>query len=176
MMSGVADIDSKGSRSDITVTHNTTWKLSTVPQTNTSLICSCGHNTKVCKCTTCQDIAKVAVTCLLCCVCAVPIQSELIHIRPNVKHVLYCNSYHRCLNVRMKYSSLNLQDAVLIQQPSNMMYSDWFLPVVMSSYKQAMKTRQGPTFCYITDSARSQGYTRSKSSEQVGKASAMNKI
>jgi len=59
MMSGVADIDSKGPRGDTTVTHNTTWELSTVPQqTNTSLIWGCVHNTKVCKCTTCKIISN----------------------------------------------------------------------------------------------------------------------
>ena len=55
MISGVAHIDSKGPRSDTTVAHNTTCELSTVLQTNTSLICTCVHNAKVCNCTTCQD-------------------------------------------------------------------------------------------------------------------------
>ena len=56
MMGGVADIDSKGPRDDSTVAHNTTCELSTVlQQSNTSLICGCDHNTKVCKCTTCED-------------------------------------------------------------------------------------------------------------------------
>ena len=55
-MGGVADIDSNWPRDDATVAHNTTCELSTVlQQSNTSLICSCVLNTKVCKCTTCQD-------------------------------------------------------------------------------------------------------------------------
>ena len=49
-VSGVADIDSKGTRGDTTVAHNTTSELSTVlQQPNTSLIWSCVHNTKICK-------------------------------------------------------------------------------------------------------------------------------
>ena len=60
MMSGVADIGSKWPRNDTTVAHNTTCELSTVLQPNTSLIWSCAHNTKVCKCATCEDNKLVA--------------------------------------------------------------------------------------------------------------------
>ena len=58
MVSRVADIDSKGPRDDSSVAHNTTWELSTVLQSNTSLIRSCDRNAKVCKCTTCKIISN----------------------------------------------------------------------------------------------------------------------
>ena len=55
----------QGTQGWTTVAHNTTWKLSTVlQQSNTSLIWGCVHNTKVCKCTTCQD-RKLSCTPLL---------------------------------------------------------------------------------------------------------------
>ena len=46
-------------------------------------------------------------------VCAVALQSELLQSHNiNVRCVLYCNSYHRCLDVLMK--CIYLQDTLLI--------------------------------------------------------------
>ena len=91
-ISGVADIDSKGPRGDTTVAHDTTWELSTVLQPNTSLICRCAHNTKVCKCATCQD-SKI------CCM------ASLVHVKEHlyslnlfkfIKDVAHLHFYLRC--------------------------------------------------------------------------------
>ena len=122
MMGGVAEIDSNWSRNDITVAHNTTCDLSTVlQQSNTSPICSCVHNAKVCKFTTCQNSKSSCCMPAFVCLYVQSLYSlNLYHlITPNhyVKCVLYCNSCHRCLDVLMK--CINLQDTLLIQHPSN---------------------------------------------------------